>query len=138
MTTDAAPLRVIIADDEPLARRRLRDLLEEAGGVSIVAECSNGASVLDAVGATHPDMVLLDVEMPARDGIGVAELLRPHGDDGPVFVFVTAHPMRGVPAFGVPAADYLLKPCSGKRLAAALDRARELLRARPATRGSPP
>ena len=134
MSMEAEPMRVIIVDDEPLARARLRDLLDDASGVSLVAECRNGTSVLDAVAATHPDVVLLDIEMPGRDGIGVAELLRGLGDDGPVVVFVTAHAEHAVQAFDVRAADYLLKPYSAERLATALDRARELLRARQADR----
>jgi DNA-binding LytR/AlgR family response regulator len=130
MTIDAEQLRIIIVDDEPLARGRLRDLLEETPGVSLVAECRNGTSVLDAVAATHPDVLLLDIEMPGRDGISVAGLLRDLGGEGPVFVFVTAHTEHAVQAFDVRAADYLLKPYSAERLATALDRARELLRAR--------
>jgi two-component system, LytTR family, response regulator len=134
MSNVAEPLRVVIVDDEPLARRRLRDLLADVDRVSLVAECRNGTSVIDAVTATHPDVVLLDVQMPGRDGIGVAELLRELGDDGPVFIFVTGHAEHAVRAFDVRAADYLLKPYSAERLATALARARELLRARQADR----
>lgn len=137
MTADSAPLRVIIVDDEPLARRRLRDLLADVAGIDLVAECRNGASVPDAVAATKPDVVLLDVQMPGRDGIGVAELLRALGDDGPAFILVTGHAKHAVRAFDVRAAGCLLKPYSAERLAAALDRARELLRARQAERASP-
>jgi two-component system LytT family response regulator len=130
----AQPLRLVAADDEPLARRRLRDLLTEIGGASLVAECRNGTSVLDAVESTRPDVVLLDIQMPGRDGISVAELLREMGDDGPVFIFVTAHAEHAARAVDVSAADYLLKPYSAARLATALARARELLRARQADR----
>lgn len=129
MTTELAPLRVIIVDDEPLARQRLRDLLDETGGIDLVAECTNGAAVLDAVVATRPDVVLLDVRLPGRDGIGVAELLRELGDDGPVVVFTTAHAKRAAHALDARTTDYLLKPYSAERLATALDRAREALRA---------
>jgi two-component system, LytTR family, response regulator len=132
--THAEPLRIVIVDDEPLARRRLRDLLDDADGVSLVAECRNGTTVLDVVTSTRPDVVLLDIEMPGHDGIAVAELLRALGDDGPVFIFVTAHAEHALQAFDVRAADYLLKPYSAERLVAALDRARELLRARQADR----
>jgi two-component system LytT family response regulator len=132
MSDGVGPLRVIVVDDEPLARRRLRDLLSDVEGVSLMAECRNATSMLDAVAATRPDVVLLDIEMPGRDGIGVADVLREMGDEGPVFVFVTAHAQHAVQAFDVRAADYLLKPYSAQRLAVALDRARELLRARQA------
>lgn len=132
MSDGVGPLRVVVVDDEPLARRRLRDLLSDVEGVSLMAECRNATSMLDAVAATRPDVVLLDIEMPGRDGIGVADVLREMGDEGPVFVFVTAHAQRAVQAFDVRAADYLLKPYSAQRLAVALDRARELLRARQA------
>jgi two-component system LytT family response regulator len=129
MTTEAAPLRVIIVDDEPLARQRLRDLLDEAGGIDLVAECTDGTTVLDAVAATRPDVALLDVRMPGRDGIGVTDLLRALGDDGPVVVFTTAH---AKPALDLRTTNYLLKPYSAERLATVLDRAREVLRARQA------
>lgn len=128
------PLRVVVVDDEPLARRRLRDLLSESPGATLVAECSNGTNVVDVIVSTRPDVVLLDVEMPGRDGISVAELLRQMGDDGPVLIFVTAHAERAVRAFDVRAADYLMKPYSADRLRLALDRARELLRAQPVNR----
>jgi two-component system LytT family response regulator len=134
MTGSVEQLRVVLADDEPLARRRLRDLLDDIGGVSLVAECRNGTNVPDVVASTRPDVVLLDVEMPGRDGVAVAEILRAMGDEGPVFVFVTGHAEHAVRAFDVRAADYLLKPYSAERLAEALDRARELLRARQADR----
>lgn len=135
--TEAAPLRVMIVDDEPLARRRLRDLLDEAGGIDLVAECGNGTTVLDAVAATRPDVALLDVRMPGRDGIGVAELLRALGDDGPVVVFTTAH-AKHAGGTSVHTAGYLLKPYSADRLASALDRARQVLRARQADRHCAP
>jgi two-component system LytT family response regulator len=128
------PLRVLVADDEPLARRRLRDLLAAEDGVAVVAECANGVSALDAITSTRPDVALLDVRMPGRDGLALAERLRALGDDAPVVVFVTAHADHALRAFDVRAADYLLKPYGADRLRSALERARELLRARRADR----
>ncbi len=132
---DAEPLRIIVADDEPLARRRLSDLLAERPGAAVVAECGDGTSVLDAVAAMRPDIVLLDMQMPGPDGASVAKLLDAMEDDAPALVLVTAHAERAARALGIGAADYLTKPFSAERLGLALERARELLRARqPTTR----
>jgi len=116
--TDA--LRVILVDDEEPARNILRAYLSEMPGVSIVAECANGFEAVKAVGEHEPDLLLLDIQMPKLNGFEVLELLE---REQPV-VFVTAHDEHALRAFEVHAVDYLLKPYSAKRLADALERAR--------------
>lgn len=122
------PLRVVIADDEPLARERLRQLLRPELGVEVVAECATGRETLAAVARDAPDLVFLDVTMPDLDGLGVTRAL-----PGPVpaVVFVTAHARFALQAFEASAVDFLLKPLDAARLASALGRVRERL-ARPA------
>jgi len=134
METSVDPIRLLVADDEPLARRRLGDLLTGLPGVTLVAECANGLSARDAIASTRPDVVLLDVAMPGRDGVALAEELLAGHDDSPVVIFVTAHAEHAVRAFDVRATDYLLKPFRLDRLAEALERARAALRARRAGR----
>ena len=123
------PLRVALADDEPLARERLRDLLADRADVDLVAEAATGADVLAAVRDARRrgeplDLVLLDVQMPAPDGLAVAEALRDEPDDArPAVVFVTAYDRYAVQAFDLHAVDYVLKPVEDDRFHAALDRA---------------
>jgi len=113
-------VRVVIVDDEPLARRVLREFLEAHGDVEIVAECANGFEAVKAATDLRPDLLLLDVQMPKLDGFEVLELLGGEAD----VVFVTAYDTYAIRAFDVHAVDYLLKPFSSERLAEALDRAR--------------
>ena len=113
-------LRVIIVDDEEPARMALRHALVEAGGVEIVAECSNGFAAVKAVGELKPDLVFLDVQMPKLDGFEVLELLP---EPVPV-IFVTAYDTFALKAFEVHAVDYLLKPFPQDRLIEAMTRAR--------------
>jgi len=120
MTDSAAPLRVVIVDDEEPARLALRQDLSSLPGVTIVAECANGFEAVKAIGDLHPDVVMLDVQMPKLDGFEVLELI---GAEVPV-VFVTAYDEFALRAFEVHAVDYLLKPVARERLGAALDRAR--------------
>src|SRR3546814_18394289 len=111
-------LRAMIADDEPLARARLRRLLNAAGTVEIVAECADGDEAVDALRRHRPDVAFLDIRMPLRDGfdvLGGASL----GSSTQV-VFVTAHAEHAVRAFEADAVDYLLKPLSPRRLVDAL------------------
>lgn len=124
MTT--APLRVLIVDDEPLARARLRALLADLGSVEVVGEAANGQTALEAVGRFRPEVLLLDIRMPGMDGLEVARHLR-GWSEAPVVVFVTAYDDQALAAFEANAVDYLLKPVREERLAAALDRARRLL-----------
>lgn len=128
------PLRVIIAEDELLARRRLRRLLEEAQGAELVAECSDGAELLATLRRVEADLVLLDIRMPRLDGLQAAELI---GDDGPQVVFVSAHAEHALQAFAVEATDYLLKPVDADGLGRALQRARRR-KERSAAGASPP
>lgn len=115
-------LRILIADDEPLARRRLRDLLMDDPEVDIVAECEDGESAADAILLDRPDVVLLDVQMPGMSGFEVVEAIGM--DDLPVVIFATAHDEFALRAFDAHAIDYLLKPVAPERFRAAVDRAR--------------
>ncbi len=119
-------LRAIIADDEPLARERVRTLLAEEADVEIVAECANGAQALKALQEHHPDLLFLDVQMPRVNGFEVLEALG--ADQIPAVIFTTAHDEHAIRAFEVNALDYLLKPFTEARLKKALQRAREQLR----------
>ena len=123
-----ATLRVLIVDDEPLARDCMRLALRDAAGVSIVAECGDGASAVDAIRRHSPDVVFLDVQMPGVDGFGVLE--RIDSATMPVVVFVTAFDSHAIRAFEVNALDYVLKPFPDERLLAALDRARTTIHER--------
>ncbi len=113
-------LRVLIVDDEPLARARTRRLLEEVGGNEIVGEAGSVPEARDRVATFHPDVVLLDIQMPGEDGFALLEGLDPR----PAIVFVTAFDSYAVRAFEEHALDYLLKPFRKERLAEALERAR--------------
>jgi two-component system LytT family response regulator len=119
-------LRVVIVDDEPLARAVVREYLAPHGGVQIVAECGNGFEAVKAVSELAPDLIFLDVQMPKLSGFEVLELI---GRSVPV-VFTTAYDRYALSAFEVHAIDYLLKPFSAERFAEALTRARERLAAR--------
>ena len=120
MSDAPSPLRVVIVDDEGLARGVLREYLGQIAGVEIVAECANGFEAVKAVSELQPDLLLLDVQMPKLDGFEVLELV---GGNIAV-VFVTAYDEFALRAFDVHAVDYLVKPFSLERLAAAIDRAR--------------
>ena len=115
-------LRTVIADDEALARRRLRRLLAEHD-VEIVAEAANGASAVRAVEAQRPDLLLLDIQMPGMDGFGVLRAL--DFQHMPTVIFVTGFDQHAIQAFEHHVLDYLLKPVTGARLAKALGRARD-------------
>jgi two-component system LytT family response regulator len=123
-------LRVVMADDEQLARRVLREYLSADDNVEIVAECSNGFEAVKAVNEQRPDVVFLDVQMPKLDGFEVLELI----DGAVAVVFVTAFDQYAMRAFEAAAVDYLLKPFGAERFRACLDRVRARLRegARPA------
>lgn len=119
------PIRVLIADDEPLGRSNVRVALQDAPDVEIVAECENGDETADAIGRLKPDLVFLDVQMPGSDAFGVIERVGP--EHMPPVVFVTAHDEYAVPAFRVHALDFLLKPFDDDRFRDALERARARL-----------
>ena len=123
----SSPLRVIIADDEPLARERLEELLAERPDARLVAACRTGREAVDAVRAARAagqpaDLLLLDVEMPELDGL--AALAELSADERPAVVFVTAYDRYALQAFDLHALDYLLKPFDDDRFGQALDRAR--------------
>src|SRR6187402_3367408 len=120
------PLRVLIADDEPLAAERLQLLLARAEGAQLVGTASDGDSAINLTEALHPDLLLLDIAMPGLDGIGVARSLAAQ-HPSPAVVFVTAFDQFAVAAFEVEAVDYLMKPVDPERLQRALDRAREYI-----------
>ncbi len=116
-------LRVLIADDEPLAAERLQLLLAKAEGAQLVATASDGESAINLAQALSPDVLLLDIAMPGLDGIDVARALATQAPS-PAVVFVTAFDQFAIAAFEVEAVDYLMKPVDPKRLQRALDRAR--------------
>ena len=120
--TDGAPLRVLVVDDEPLARRTLLLLLSDDPQVQVVGEAGNGALAVEMIRAQSPDLVFLDVQMPEMDGFEVLRALPP--ECAPAVVFVTAYDEHAVRAFDANAADYLLKPFDDERFARALARAK--------------
>jgi two-component system LytT family response regulator len=120
-------VRALVVDDEPVAREHVRSLLEDRGDMEVVAECGDGRSAVAAVLETSPDLVILDVQMPELDGLGVVRAIGP--DRMPAVVFVTAHDEHAVEAFEVHALDYVLKPVNRVRFNAAIDRVVALLRA---------
>ena len=112
-------MRILIVDDEPLARARLVRLLADVSGAVVVGEAGDGVAAREAIAALAPDVVLLDIEMPELDGMALAET----GELPPV-IFTTAYAEHAVRAFGVEAVDYLLKPVAKERLEEALERVR--------------
>lgn len=120
-------MRILIVDDEAPARARLRALLEEIGGATVVGEAADGATALAAASERRPDVVLLDVRMPRMDGMEVARhlALLP---ESPGVIFATAHDEHAMQAFDAQAIAYLLKPVRREKLAAALQRAARLTR----------
>jgi two-component system, LytTR family, response regulator len=118
-------MRVVIVDDEPLARRGIRPLLAVHAGVEVVCEARNGAEAVRMLGSLLPDLVFLDVQMPELDGISVLRRLDP--ERRPAVIFVTAYDEYAVPAFEVHAFDYLLKPFTDARFREAMQRARDQL-----------
>lgn len=125
MAEDRA-LKVLIADDEPLAVERLQLLLARARAAQLVGTASDGDSAISLSQALRPDLLLLDIAMPGLDGIGVARALAAQ-ESSPAVVFVTAFDQFAVAAFEVEAVDYLMKPVDPMRLQRSLDRARAYL-----------
>jgi two-component system LytT family response regulator len=120
------PLRVVIADDEVLARQKLLQLLRDEPDIEVVGEGANAAETIDLVQLTQPDVLLLDVRMPGMDGFDVISALSCSSPLGlPSIVFISAHDQYALKAFEVHAADYLLKPFTRERLMTALQHARE-------------
>jgi two-component system LytT family response regulator len=115
-------MRVLIVDDEPPARDRLRTLLGESPDVEIIGECGDGKSAVHAIERDRPDLVFLDVQMPELDGLGVVEAIG--ADRMPPVVFVTAYDTYAIQAFELHAIGYLLKPFDSGRFARTLEHAR--------------
>jgi two-component system, LytTR family, response regulator len=120
-----APIRVVIVDDEPLARDCVRLALESDPDFVLVAECGDGRAAVDAITRHRPDLVFLDVQMPGLDGFEVIDAVG--SDRMPAVVFVTAFDAYAVRAFRTHALDYLLKPFDDERFAETRRRARQLL-----------
>jgi two-component system response regulator AlgR len=116
-------MRVLIADDEPLARARLKTLLATRSDVDVIGEAADGEAVIDACNHLRPDVVLLDVEMPGLPGTAVARHLASL-TPRPQVIFCTAYEQHALSAFDLGATDYVLKPVRAERLGEALDRAR--------------
>ncbi len=116
-------MRVLIVDDEPPARERLKRLLADLKGVELIGEAESGIQAVEMIERERPDLVLLDIQMPGLDGFGVIEALQ----DPPPVIFVTAYDEYAIRAFEINALDYLLKPFSRARLEKAVRRARESL-----------
>jgi len=115
------PMRALIVDDEPHARRYLSELLEGEVDLLIVGEASSGAEGIEKIGALSPDVVFLDIQMPDLDGLQLVERIEP--PRLPLFIFVTGYSEYAVRAFEIEAVDYLRKPFDKERLLTALERA---------------
>jgi DNA-binding LytR/AlgR family response regulator len=118
-----ATIRVLVVDDEELARKRIIDLLGNVDDVEVVGEAENGIEAVEKVGALKPDVVILDIQMPGMDGFEVVESL----EDVPLVIFATAFDEYAIKAFEVNSVDYLLKPIARERLEEAMERAAALI-----------
>ena len=116
-------LRAIVVDDELLARKALLRLLKNESDINVIGQCGDGATAVDTIRRSNPDIVFLDVQMPEMDGFRVVEAIG--ADQMPVTIFVTAYDKYALEAFDANAVDYLLKPFASDRLARALRRARD-------------
>lgn len=125
-------MRVLIADDEPLARARLRRLVEELGGHVVVGEAADGEEALALAAALEPELILLDIRMPGLDGLQAAARLKALARR-PAVIYTTAFAEHALAAFETEALDYLVKPVRRERLVHALERAARAAAARPAT-----
>jgi two-component system, LytTR family, response regulator len=119
------PLRILLVDDEALARQRLEDLLRHQENIEIVGTADNGEAAVSAIRMLKPDLVFLDVQMPGKTGLDVIRTIGP--DDMPATVFVTAYDQYALKAFDLAAIDYLVKPFDDERFEQAFARARRLV-----------
>ena len=126
-------MKILIADDEPVARQVLREHVEAIPSLEIAGEASTGKETLQRILDWDPDVVLLDQQMPELDGLAVVRSLR--GAHTPLIIFVTAYERHALEAFEVGAVDYLLKPVRRERLEKAIDKARRQLKSHPAAQG---
>ena len=122
-------IRVLIVDDEPIARDGIRTLLGSSDDVVVVGECGNGSEAVDAIRAKRPDLVFLDIQMPDMDGFEVLAQLE--ADEVPIVIFATAYDDYALRAFEVNAVDYLLKPFDSQRFLTCLQRVRKRLETEP-------
>jgi two-component system LytT family response regulator len=121
--TETARMRVLIVDDEPLARKRIKRMLAGDVEVEIVGDCASGHEALAMIRDREPDLVFLDIQMPEMDGFSVLKAVAP--DRMPLIIFVTAYDQYALRAFEFYALDYLLKPFDRRRFEKAMQRARE-------------
>jgi len=119
-------LRVLIADDEPIAREILREHVDAIPGLEFAGEASTGPEAISRIFDLRPDVVLLDLQMPELDGLSVVRSLS--GERSPLIIFVTAYENHALAAFEVGAIDYLLKPVRRERLEKAIEKARRQLK----------
>ncbi|MBD0371853.1 MAG: response regulator transcription factor [Pyrinomonadaceae bacterium] len=119
---DGKPIRVLLVDDEPLAREMIREMLKDDSGAEVVGECVNGREAIEAIQEHNPDLIFLDVQMPEIGGFDVLEALK--SVHVPHVIFVTAYDQYAVRAFEVHALDYLLKPFDRERFDSAWRRAK--------------
>jgi two-component system LytT family response regulator len=124
-TNATTKMDVLLIDDEPLARKRLRQFLRECHDCTVVGECGDGREAVNRIKELQPDLIFLDVQMPEVSGLDVLASLEP--EERPLVIFVTAHDEYAVRAFEVHAVDYLLKPFDRDRFQSAFQRARALL-----------
>jgi two-component system, LytTR family, response regulator len=124
-TVSSMPLKTLIVDDEPIARQVLREELELIEDVLVIGEAADGAAALEKIDSEHPDLVLLDLQMPAMGGLDVVRQLR-QSRHMPVIVIITAYDQHALEAFEAGAIDYLLKPVGQERLAQAVERAKRV------------
>jgi two-component system, LytTR family, response regulator len=124
-------IRAIVVDDEPLVRERISALVRETSQLELVGQAENGLEALNLISTLQPDLLFIDVEMPELSGFGVVAAIE--GDHVPGVVFVTAFEHYALRAFDVGAIDYLHKPVTPQRFAAAVERARQRLRQGSAT-----
>ena len=127
-TSSLTSITAAIIDDEPLAREGVRIRLERAGGVTIVGECGDGGTAVVLIRTRRPDVVFIDVQMPGKTGIEVAQAVEP--EFAPYFVFITAFDAHAIRAFELNALDYLVKPIADERFSSSLERARLAVRTR--------
>lgn len=120
-------MKSLIVDDEPIARRLLKEELQSISGIEIIGEAENGATALAQITSTKPDLVFLDLEMPGMTGLEMLEHLN-GGDNLPTVVIVTAYDEFAIKAFDAGAIDYLLKPIHHDRLVRSVDRARQFIK----------
>ena len=124
VTAESAPLRVLVCDDELMARKRIARILSELPGIEAVLECASGEEVLRVLGEEDIDVAILDINMPGLTGI---ETTAKMPEERPYVIFLTAHPEHALAAFDVGAVDYVMKPAESERIEKAIVRARSFL-----------